>query len=224
MIAPFTDQRVLPMETGFVARFEHKVLFRITRWVALSVCMLLFLSLVAGSLYTISTLSSATDEPDPVAIGEKTANKESAAETTAERSKDATATGSLSEDTSILTGMKLSPELQELFLQGDNRRVLEGWLSDIASDGRQDFLDNLARAASAAKAKDGDASDAVNRYHSAYVEYVDQRRTDDAKAAANRMQMLAALGTTLALVALFSLVLVLLAIERNTRNSAVQES
>ena len=203
------------MEHGVVARFERKVLFRITRWVALGLCLLLFLALLASGLMLLGTLSSGVDRPDPAAMVSEGQSQGRAIPSDGELASEAA---------SSLDGIRLPPSLQELFASGTNRDTLESWLDDIERDERQSFVDALGEAAAAAKAAGQNESDALNSYRSRYLDYVQERHLTEAQAAADRLQIFIAIATALALIALFSLVLVLMAIERNTRNAATQEA
>lgn len=204
------------MENGIVARFERKVLFRITRWVALGLCMLLFLTLAGAGLMLVGTMSPGVDRPDPTALE---------FEATGASSRDGGGDGELSSSSdSVLQGLRLPPILQEKFVSGKNREVLEDWLVDIEREDRQAFLDDLGAAAESARNAGKDEAEAINGYHSRYNDYVLQRKLAEAKSGADRLQLIAAIGSALALIALFSLVLVLMAIERNTRNAPAQEA
>jgi hypothetical protein len=204
------------MENGFVARFERKILFRITRWVALGLCMLLFLALAGAGLMLAGTMSSGVDRPDPTAL--RSAESDAA-------SNDDGEPGELASDSSsLLTGLRMPPILQEKFVSGKNREVLEAWLADIERADRQDFVDALGQAAEAARKAGQDEAEGINGYRSRYNDYLLERKLAEAKASADRLQLIAAIGSALALIALFSLVLVLMAIERNTRTTAAQEA
>lgn len=201
------------METGLIARFERKVLFRITRWVALVLCLLLFLGLIGSGLMLLRTLSSGVDRPDPAAVA---ASDEDGTRSDAGNESLTTSTSS------SLDGIRIPPALQELFTAERNRKALENWLDDIERSERQEFVDALGQVAESAKAAGKDQGSAINDYRSRYQDYVLERNLAEAKAASARWQIFAAIGSGLALIALFSLVLVLMAIERNTRNSATQ--
>lgn len=204
------------MENGIVARFERKILFRITRWVALGLCMLLFLTLAGAGLMLVGTMLPGVDRPDPTALH--------SSESGASSSDDGEPGELASDSSSVLTGLRMPPILQEKFVSGGNRKILEAWLAAIEREDRQAFLDDLGAAAESARKAEQDEATAINEYHSRYKDYVLERKLAEAKAGADRLQLIAAIGSALALIALFSLVLVLMAIERNTRNTAAQEA
>jgi uncharacterized protein YqhQ len=116
--------------------------------------------------------------------------------------------------------VKLPPVLQEFFLNEDNQRVMRGWLDALPDEERQPFIDGLAATVEAARTNGVNETDAINRYHEQYMEYVAKKVAEKAVAKEQRLYVAAGLVSTLMLIALFSLVLVLLAIERNTREQA----
>lgn len=199
------------METGLIARFERKVLFRATRLGALALCMLLFLALLGSGLMLLGTLSSGVERPDPTEVA---TNEDSA--------RSNPAGGNLSEaESSPLDGLNMPPNLLEEFLSANNGPILTNWLKAVERDERQSFLDDLSEAASAAKAAGQDQAHAINAYHSRYIAYVEERQLAEATTTATRLLILSVIGSALALIALFSLVLVLMAIERNTAERSI---
>lgn len=194
------------MESSLMARFEHKVLFRITRWGALALCMLLFLALLGSCLMLVGTLSSGVERPDPTEVA-----------TSDDSTNTNPGSGDLSEaESSPLDGLEMPPNLLEQFLSANNGPILTNWLKAVERDERQSFLDDLSEAASTAKAAGKDEAQAINAYHSRYVAYVEERQVAEAATTATRLLIFSVIGSALALIALFSLVLVLMAIERNT--------
>jgi hypothetical protein len=223
--ADFVNQGETKMEKGFVATFERQVLFRISRFVAFSICFLLFLSLVGGALYLLKSGHDASEKPDPSAVAqalkpapEQAAPAADAADATAgagDASDGATGTSLASQP--ALFGVKLPPVLQEQFLNEDNQKILRDWLDSLPEGERQPFIDGLAKTVEEARKVGVADADAINRYHEQYVEYVTSRTVAQAAAKTQRLYVAGALISILVLLALFSLVLVLLAIERNTR-------
>ena len=207
------------MKQGFVARFERKVLFRITRWLALALSLLLFLALIGAGLMMLGTLTSGLRKPEP-ADSVTLASNDSTSTTQSPASAGTLSTA----PANALHGVRMPPALQEIFLTEQNRNALSGWLDSIEANERQDFVDALGEAADAATAAETDPTDAINDYRQRYQAYVAERDADEAIAMAKRLQILAAIGSALALIGLFSLVLVLMAIERNTRNTATQDA
>lgn len=207
------------MEKGFIAQFERKVLFRIARFVAFSICFLLFLSVVGGGLFLLSSGGASADKPDPAAVAESLKPAEPASPA-AVAEQQATGSQPSLPAQPALHGVKLPPVLQEFFLSEDNQQVLRGWLDALPEEERQPFIDGLAATVEAARKNGVNEAEAINRYHEQYAEYVAEKAVEKAAAKEQRLYAAAALVSTLMLIALFSLVLVLLAIERNTREQA----
>lgn len=205
------------MSQGWVTKFERNVLFRISRFVAFSICFLLFISLLFGGLiYLVTSSGSGLAKPDPAEVVQSLkpvpAQPASTDGTVEEVAPD------LSQ--SLLKGIKLPPGLQEFMLNPGNQQWLRSGLDELPEDQRQECVDGMAIAITTAtqnKIADNEAADA---YMASCKEYAMQLEV--AKAAGN-MRKLYIAGTLLSilvLIALFSLVLVLIAIERNTRQPA----
>lgn len=207
-------------ETGFIAGFERKVLFRIARWVAFSICFLLFVVMVAGVVY-LATSMSGTDKPDPAQVVQEL--RPSSPEAAAQPRR---AEGSALVQQSSLVGLRISPEVQELLSHANNRQVFENWLSEFDRSDRQSFMDGLAEAIREARKFGVDDADALNAYYQYYQEYVSERALRQMASIQEKLYLAASVVSVLLLVALFTLVLVLLAIERNTYRTAnvVQQS
>lgn len=203
------------MERGFVTIFERKVLFRIARFVAFSICLGLFLALIGGGIYFLSAGMKDVVRPNPMEVADSLNTLAAAAPSTAAEGDDAGGLRSQS-SSSALSGIKVPPTLQELILDGENHSVFEGWLDALPKQERQPFVDGLAKAMTQGRKASLADSDVVNEYHKRYVEYVAEKQAAEALAKTQRLYAAGALVSTLILLALFSLVLVLLAIERNT--------
>ena len=120
--------------------------------------------------------------------------------------------------------MRLPPELQELIANEDNRRILEGWLSELEQEDRQQFLDKLGESARVARASGMDEIKAINSYHDQYKSYLAEREKNRLASTQARLAAAGVVMSILLMLALFSLVLVLLAIERNTYRAASPEA
>lgn len=207
------------MEKGFVAQFERQVLFRISRFVAFTICFLLFLSLVGGAIYLFNSGRATSEKPDPSAIAQSLKPAPEPAAPAAESADDTH--GTAGETSSVpqpaLFGVKLPPVLQEQFLNEANQKVLRDWLDELPQEERQSFIDGLAKTVDEARKVGVADADALNRYHEEYSDYLNSKKVAEAAANSQRLYIVGALVSTLMLLALFSLVLVLLAIERNTR-------
>lgn len=207
------------MDKGFVAQFERKVLFRIARFVAFTICFLLFLSLVGGLLYIGKSLKTEASKPNAQEVVDSLKPIHSAVTSTETTDEDSNAMPLATQP--MLRGIRLPAELQELFLTEDNQKVLKDWLDELPESDRQPFIDGLGSAVKAARSAGGvEDIAAINAYHERYFAYVAERKIAEVAAAGERLYVAGAVVSILILLALFSLVLVLLAIERNTRDTA----
>ncbi|WP_042302928.1 hypothetical protein [Paraburkholderia kururiensis] len=196
--------------------FERKALFNITRAVAL-VCVTVFLLAIVGTIIFgvsvwqdhVDTRVSAAEiveplkqTPPPQADGQQTQGTQPPAEQGVAQSP--------------LAGYRIPFALQK-YVSGDNAQIIRSHLDAVPAAGRQAYLDELGAVVSSAEASKVDVFEAIN----SYMKTKSERYTEAAAKAAEKWQTLkmVAAGTAsgLLLVALFSLVLVLLAIERNTR-------
>ena len=206
------------MEQGFVALFERKVLFRIARFVAFSICFLLFLALLGGGLYLLTSGRQDVSRPNPAEVAESLKPVEASAEGDAAAPDAAGESAPL--NASVLKGLKVPPVLQELLLDPRNQRIFKDWLDAMPEEERQAFIDGLAEAVTKGRAAGLEDAEVVNAYHAEFAKYVIEKKQAEELAKAQRVYVAGALVSILMLLALFSLVLVLLAIERNTRPDA----
>ncbi|RZF24501.1 hypothetical protein EVC45_38480 [Paraburkholderia sp. UYCP14C] len=117
---------------------------------------------------------------------------------------------------SPLAGYRIPFALQK-YVSDDNAQVVRNHLDDLPVADRQAYLDELGAVVTSAEASKVDVIAAIN----SYMRTKSERYKEAAAKTAQKWETLklVAAGTAsgLLLVALFSLVLVLLAIERNTR-------
>ena len=108
-------------------------------------------------------------------------------------------------------------QLQQYFTSVDSKRALYEHLSGLDVDGRKDYLANLFEVMNEAKTR-GELDDTVI---STYYQMKDSQlaSTNEGRAlrTTTRLYILGGAVSTLFMIALCSLILVLLAIERNTR-------
>jgi len=126
-------------------------------------------------------------------------------------------------DEAVLVGVSIPPRVRKYLGEKDNKSVLEGWLRGLDADQRQDFLDNLEDVIRYAEQNNLDVIQAVNAYKELKLQ---KYRTAESKALDAKVSRYGIAGGMVAAVMLIvalSLVLVMLAIERNTRPSLRQE-
>jgi hypothetical protein len=107
--------------------------------------------------------------------------------------------------------------LQPYFSITQNRSVLKNHLIGLDSDERVDYLANLAEVVAAAKADGADVTDTINKYFEDKTPQMELAKADKTARILKQLYIAGAAASTVLLIALASLVLVLLAIERNTR-------
>ena len=200
------------MDNSFTSRFERGVLFRIARFVAFSLCFLLFLSLVGGGLYLATTaFGKSIERQTPTELVDQMSG-------VSKPDPSASTDGNEIEDTPPpLKGIKLPADLQELFTNSQNQRWLAGRLEDLPEEERQQCIDGMAEAVRIAREKQMQDGPVVESWMATCHDYAAKKTLADAANKMTRLYVAGALVSLLMLIALFSLVLVLLAIERNTR-------
>jgi hypothetical protein len=201
---------------SIVEGFERKALFNITRAVAL-VCVTVFLLVIVGSsLYGISVWrEQVVTNVSPQEIVDQLKPIEPPAPT-AGQPQGIQPLPSQGPGRSPLYGYRIPFSLQK-YASGEAAQVISNRLDAIPATDRQQYLDELGSVVTAADAKKVDAIEAIN----AYMKAKSDRYAEVAAKRVEKWVTLKVIGGSVAggllLVALFSLVLVLLAIERNTR-------
>lgn len=196
--------------------FERRALFNITRAVAL-VCVTVFLlGIIGGVIFGVSVWEDHVDTRVPaqeIIEPLKQTEHSPADNQQAQGTQPAIEQGAAQ---SPLSGYRIPFELQK-YVSGDNAQVVRNHLDDIPAADRQAYLDELGAVVTSAETGKVDVVAAIN----SYMRTKSERYKEAAAKAAEKWETLKLVvgGTAsgLLLVALFSLVLVLLAIERNTR-------
>lgn len=196
---------------------ERKFLFNLTRILALLVIAVLVLGLVIGAVITEKARTGSDSAAvAPQEVVDVIKPKVSAPQ--AEPGHEPVAPSP--RELGLSPGVKLPFVLQKHFSTPENFVALNGWLRAIPDDQRQPFLDELAATVSEAERQQLDPIQAINAFHQLKMQkLVDKKVHDEAQKQAETLAVevgAAALG----FIALFSLILVLLAIERNTRERA----
>jgi hypothetical protein len=117
---------------------------------------------------------------------------------------------------SPLYGFRIPFSLQK-YMSGDNAQILKSHLDAVPEDERQAYIDELGAVVTAAESGKVDVVEAINAYMKTKAERYDEATAARARKWETLKFAAAGFGAGLLLIALFSLVLVLLAIERNTR-------
>lgn len=200
---------------SFADSFERKFLFVLTRGLALLFIFGLLAAIVIGGIIVSdklmpkeSTSVSAQEVVDAIAppLPE-----------TPVTSDASSAIASPPPDPMILPGIKLPFVLQKHFSAPERIKVLRDWLSELDTSQRQVFLEEMAAAVTEAESRGVDALEAIDKYKEIKFDKLKQEELAAAKLATQRMTYAGVAFGAILLIALFSLILVLLAIERNTR-------
>ncbi len=117
------------------------------------------------------------------------------------------------------------PNNLQRFFSGKNAQVLQNWLRPLSQSQKRDFLNNLsvvyAEVQRKSKGNEEIQIQFVNRYANLKLAKLNQNEFDKYAAVATKAGYLAGIFGLLLILSILSLVLVLLAIERNTRPNSV---
>ena len=181
------------------SRFEA-FLFSVTRALAI-------LGAVAGFVALAIAVQSFLEPLDDTHVGLEEINAEVVSET-------GTVADARAESASVIS----RPPILDEYLGGDNKEVLDGWLDGLSDPERQqDFVDNLAEVIEGAEQKDLDVINVINNYKTIKLSKLNQSDFERLAKVAGRGALLGAMLGIVLFISLMSLVLVMLAIERNTR-------
>lgn len=199
---------------SFADSFERKFLFVLTRGLALLFIFGLLAAIVIGGIIVSDKLmpkESTSVSPQEVVEAITPPQPETPA------TADTAAVASPPPDPMILPGIKLPFVLQKHFSAPERIKVLRDWLSGLDASQRQVFLEEMAAAVTEAESRGVDALETIDKYKEIKFDKLKQEELAAAKLATQRMTYAGVAFGAILLIALFSLILVLLAIERNTR-------
>lgn len=117
----------------------------------------------------------------------------------------------------ILPSVKLPFVLQKHFNEPENIRILKGWLDILPVDAHQNFIDEMAATVTESDKLKLPFVDAINTYKQLKFKKFDEERSARSEHRLQQTYFAAFIFAAVMLIALFSLILVLLSIERNTR-------
>lgn len=197
----------------FFDRFEKKFLFGLTRIFAMLVIFGILITIgISGIMFGgfhngIDTKVTANEVLDsikpPEIINPSSADSNSATQTT--------------ENTNILPSVKMPFILQKHFNTPENLHTLKNWLDVFPLDNHQEFINEMAEAVNEAEKIKLSTDDAINKYKELKFKKLEAEQSTKAERKTQQLYYAGAVISGMALIALFSLILVLLAIERNTR-------
>jgi hypothetical protein len=190
--------------------FEKNFLFGLTRWFAMLIIFSILISVgIVGMLFvdfskgvnTQITAFEVTDAIKPPVV-ENTVSTYSASSST---------------NLNLLPFVKLPFVLQKHFNEPENIEILNGWLDVLPLDAQQNFIDEMAAIVTESDKLKLSFVDAINKYKQLKFKKLEEERAAEAERRLQQTYFAAFVFGSVTLIALFSLILVLLAIERNTR-------
>jgi len=110
------------------------------------------------------------------------------------------------------------------YLSGDNEQILEDWISAIQGhDKKQDFITNMSEVITDAENNNLEVVNVINNYKTLKFSKLTKSEIEQYKDMGQEVALYSAIFGLLIFIALMSLILVLLAIERNTRGNRNEE-
>jgi hypothetical protein len=198
---------------AFLETVETRLLFRLTRFLAFVVILALSLALIIGAVSFAGDLM-------PNQSSEVTFNEiNSELHPSHESNQYDTNTSPIRED--FQGSLDLPLVLQPYFSSSDNRAVLMRHMDGLDSSERIEYLDNLSRVVRASESKRKDTTEVINKYFELKQAQLTLAKADSAARTQRLIYMVASAFSIMFLIAMASLILVLLAIERNTRSHAI---
>jgi hypothetical protein len=203
---------------AFLAKFERNFLFGLTRSLALCFIFITLAALIISGL--VIGVSQLEKEDISVAPREVIDNlKPISANDAIQPETQQQENSASSQSPSLPSGLKIPFVLQKHFSSPDNLRTLNNWLEELPEDQRQPFLNEMAEAVTEAEKEQIEPLDAINAYHKLKMEKLQAIDIAKEKQKQTWLWYAGAVGLGVIIIALFSLILVLLAIERNTRRA-----
>jgi hypothetical protein len=192
---------------------ETRLLFRFTRFLAFVVILFLSLVLIIGAVSFAGDLI-------PNQSSEVSFNEISAEYHTVHESNEH-GTNRLPTREDSQSSLDLPLVLQPYFSPPENRAVLIRHMEGLDSSERIEYLDNLSLIVKASESKREDTTDVINKYFELKQAKLALAKADSAARIQRQVYMVASAFSIMFLIAMASLILVLLAIERNTRSHAI---
>jgi hypothetical protein len=197
-------------ESSRLESFERKGLFALVRLTALIAVGVLSALLILGVFHFWQILVPASVSVFPSEVQE------------ALKLPDGTGATTNQPPASVLGNVSLPSRVSRI-LAGENKQILERWLSDIDASHRQDFIDNMEVVIKYAEQNNLDVPHSVNAFHDLWMRKTQESRSQQMENEVARVSTVGLLLSIFALILILALVLVVLAIERNTRVNRVPE-
>ena len=194
---------------SFADSLEQKFLFILTRFLALLIIGCLLIAIVVGGIMFSEKLFPKNDtKVTPTEVMEAIkppVNPQSQPEQQPVL------------DINILPGIKMPFILQKYFNTPESIKVLKEWLEKLPKGQRNEFINELAATVEQIEKTGTNIDDAINKYAELKLSKLSDSKLAEAEASSMRLKYVGVAFGGVGLIALFSLILVLLAIERNTR-------
>lgn len=194
---------------------EKKYLFRLTRFVALFFIALAIIPIILGIFHYSKQLfpSQIGFSESEIARIIKPVDKA----VDSEIESDAQFYSGIGDDVDPLDGLKLPFSVQKNFSAPENMNILKNWLEPMSRQERIQFLNELDTVSHHAESQRQDVADAINKFWEVKRKRIIWREKEKSAEATQNYIYAGIIGGAILMIAVFSLVLVLLAIERNTR-------
>lgn len=109
------------------------------------------------------------------------------------------------------------PKTLQEYIKGDNVAVVNGWLRGMTESQQRDFLKNMTEVVSKANARNADIANVINSYKTIKLQRIQKSEMEQYTRMAVRAGYISGIFGLLLILCILGLVLVMLAIERNTR-------
>ena len=132
-------------------------------------------------------------------------------------STDINSSTQTTENANALPSVKMPFVLQKHFNTPEKIQTLKSWLDDLTIGDRQEFVNEMAATVTEAEKLKLSTDEAINKYKELKFKKLETEQSTKAERRTQQLYYAGAVIGAVTLIALFSLILVLLAIERNTR-------
>jgi len=201
---------------SFIDSLERNFLFILTRFLALLIISCLLIAIVVGGIMFSENLFPKNDmKVTPTEVMEAIKPPIHTYDYPQSQPEQQP-----SPDINILPGIKIPFVLQKYFNNPDSVKLLKGWMENIPKEKGTEFINELAAVVEEAEKTNANVTDAINQYKE--LKFTKLKEFQLAKTETNmiRVEYFGFAFACVTLIALFSLILVLLAIERNSRKGA----
>jgi hypothetical protein len=195
---------------ALIDTLERGVLFRLTRALA----MLFIVGVCIATVVSGVVLFSMTNQKSTTTV--QSSEVLAALHPDTSKSDATSQPAALAPEGDPLAELKVPFSLQKN-LDSENVPIIRGWLRRMPENKRAEALEELGKLAESAEKANIPISDALNKYRDLKFERLDADVRADEQRRYSLLAYAGSVATGIIVIALFSLILVLLAVERNTR-------